>query len=225
MELRAYWRILCRRWWLAAATTAVAALLTALTSPWAQGGAYTATLRVLLGVQSGQPQGAFTYDGYYSLMSTEFLTDDFVEVVKSQSFHDKVLQEMTPPPQGPISVSAPTRTERAPRVVTINVSAPTEAEARGAGEAAARVATNRIGEFFPQLRGTPALSTLIDAPTVAFAGAASRNYVNILLRALAGLIVGLGLVFLLHYLDDRLYEPEEVEEQLGIPVLADLRRR
>ena len=38
-------------------------------------------------------------------------------------------------------------------------------------------------------------------------------------------IAGLGLIFLLHYLDDRLYEPEEVEEQLGIPVLADLRRR
>src|ERR1051325_4444312 len=161
VELRAYWRIFLRRWWIAAATTALAVVVTLLTSPIAQGGAYTATLRVLLGVQTGTPQGAFTYDGYYSLMSTEFLTDDFVEVVKSQSFHDKVVQEMQPQPQGPISITAPTRTARAPRVVTINVSAPNSEDARRAGEAAARVATARIGEYFPQLRGSPAESTLI----------------------------------------------------------------
>lgn len=222
MELRHYWPIFLRRWWLAAGITVATAVISFLISPITQGG-YTASLRVLLGVQAEPGSGYFRYNGYYGILSSEYLTDDFIEVVRSQSFRDKVAQEMRPPPQA-ISVSAQPRSERAPRIVTISVGASNEEEARRGGEAAARVATARIGEYFPQMGSNGATAILIDPPAVAPPGAAGRNYVNILLRTLAGVIVGLGLVFLLHYLDDRMYDAADVERELGIPVLAEIPR-
>lgn len=224
MELRQYWQIFLRRWWLAAAITLATAVISFLMSPIGQGG-YNASLRVLLGVQAEPGSGYYRYNGYYGILSSEYLTDDFIEVVRSQSFREKVAQEMRPPPQGGLTVSAQPRSERAPRIVTINVGASNEEEARRGGEAAVRVATTRIGEYFPQMGSNGATAILIDPPAVAPPGAAGRNYVNILLRALAGAIVGLGLVFLLHYLDDKMYDAADVERELGIPVLAEIPRR
>ncbi len=219
MELRRYWRVFVRRWWLAAGITLATAVISFIASPLTQGG-YTASLRVLLGVQAEPGSGYFRYNNYYGILSSEYLTDDFIEVARSQSFKDKVLQEMRPAPQS-LSVSAQPRSERAPRIVTIIVTAANEDEARRGGEAAVRVATARIGEYFPQM-ASGATAILIDPPAVTPPGAAGRNYVNILLRTLAGLIVGLGLVFLLHYLDDKLYDAADVERHLGIPVLAEV---
>lgn len=221
MELRYYWRIFLRRWWIAAAITLATAIISFLMSPLTQG-TYTASLRVLMGMQAEPGQGYYRYNGYYGILSSEYLTDDFIEVVRSQSFRDKVVQEMRPPPQGALTVSAPPRSERAPRIVTINVSASNEEEAHRGGEAAGRVATARIGEYFPQMGANGATAILIDPPAVTQPGIAGRNYVNILLRTLAGFMVGLGLVFLLHYLDNRLYDAADVERHLGIPVLAEV---
>jgi len=223
MELRQYWQIFLRRWWLAAGITLATAVISFLMSPIGQGG-YNASLRVLLGVQAEPGSGYYRYNGYYGILSSEYLTDDFIEVVRSQSFTEKVIQEMGPPHTS-VSVSAQPRSERAPRIVTISVAASNEEEARRAGAAAAKVATTRIGEYFPQMGSNGATAILIDPPAVAPPGAAGRNYVNILLRALAGAIVGLGLVFLLHYLDDKMYDAADVERELGIPVLAEIPRR
>lgn len=222
MELRAYWAIIRRRWWLPVLATLAAAVVSFLASPLTQRD-YTATMRVLLSVPSEPPRGNyFTYDKYYSLLSTEFLTDDFIEVVRSRSFREDVLKEMNEPPATPLSITSLPRLERAPRILTVSLTAQDAELTRRAADAAVLVLTTRSGDYFVQL-GPRALSArIIDPPVVVPPSAAGRNYLNMALRTLVGLVAGLGLAFLLHYLDPAVYTKEEVERLTGLPVLAEI---
>ena len=49
-----------------------------------------------------------------------------------------------------------------------------------------------------------------------------RKMLNIALAILLGAFGGLGLAFFLEYLDDKIEKVEDVEEALGMPVLASL---
>jgi len=77
----------------------------------------------LVGVPSPKPSGDyFTYDKYYSFLSTEYVTDDFIEVVRSKAFLQDVQKEMGAAPATPLSVVSLPRTERAPRTAETQVS-------------------------------------------------------------------------------------------------------
>jgi len=222
MELRTYWRVFLRRWWLAVAITAATAFISLLASPLTQG-SYVATMRVLLSIPTGPPQSDyFTYDRYYNFLSAKYLTEDFIEVVQSRAFRNDVLREMRAPATTPLRIEILPRSERTPRVLTVLITSVDAAVTQKAAAAASRVITTRAGEFFTQsgLQGLGA--RVIDPPSLAAATAVGRNYLNVALRTFVGLLVGLGLVFLLHYLDTTLYDPTDVQRHLGLPVIGDI---
>ena len=222
MELRAYWQIFWRRWWIAAALTLAVAAISLAASPLTQGG-YTATMRLLVGVPSPKPSGDyFTYDKYYSFLSTEYVTDDFIEVVRSKAFLQDVQKEMGVAPATPLSVVSLPRTERAPRIITVVITSGNAAETQRAAEATVAILTTRAGQYFPQLGPSELSLKVIDPPVVTSPAAGGRNYLNVGLRTLLGLLAGVGLVFLFHYLDTAIYEPEEVDRYLQLPVLAQV---
>ena len=222
MELRAYWQIFWRRWWIAAALTLAVAAISLAASPLTQGG-YTATMRLLVGVPSPKPSGDyFTYDKYYSFLSTEYVTDDFIEVVRSKAFLQDVRKEMGGAPATPLSVVSLPRTERAPRIITVVITSGDAAETQRAAEATVAILTTRAGQYFPQLGPSELSLKVIDPPVVTPPTAGGRNYLNVGLRTLLGFLAGVGLVFLFHYLDTAIYEPEDVDRYLQLPVLAQV---
>lgn len=222
MELRAYWEIIRRRWWIVAALTVLTAAISFLTSPLTQGN-YAATMRVLVSVPAEPPRGSyFTYDNYYSLLSSEYITDDFIEVVRSQAFLADVRQEMGGSSDPSLSIQSQPRSERAPRIITITVSSANAEDTRRAAEAAAKIIGQRASDYFAQLKANSVAARVIDPPVVVPPTAGGRSYLNVLLRTGLGLVVGLGLVFLLHYLDTTVYGAEDVRRYLGAPILAEL---
>ena len=222
MELRRYWRVFWRRWWIAALITVATGILSFVASPLTQGN-YTASMRVLLSVPAEPARGAyFRYDKYYSLLSSEYLTDDFIEVVRSQAFRDDVREAMGAAPNVPISIHSLPRANSAPRILTILVTGRDPELTQRAAAAAAGVLTLRAGDYFSQLGPNSLIARVIDPPTVAAATASGRNYLNILLRTLVGLMAGVGLVFFLHYLDTTLYDREDLARHVGIPILAEI---
>ena len=89
MELRSYWAILKRRW----AAPVVIPLLVALFSavqlrPWqAPAPSYSVTMRMLVGVLPLENADGAHYDPrYYAWMTSEYLVDDFTEVLTTQLF-------------------------------------------------------------------------------------------------------------------------------------------
>lgn len=223
VDLRAYWDILLRRWWVVAGLTMLTAIVSVLTSPLAQGG-YTATVRLLLSVPSEAPRGAyFTYDKYYSLLSTEYVTDDYIEVVRSRGFLQDVRRD-TNLQGSDLTITAQPRSERAPRVLTVTVSSRNENDAERAANAAVDLIVGRSEDYFPGLGSRGVIARLIDPPEVAPATAGGRALLNVGLRTLLGLAVGLALAFLLHAVDPRLHTADDVRRHTGLPVLGEVPR-
>ena len=223
MELRQYWTIVRRRWWIVAALTVVALAAAWAVSPQVQGG-YVASLRVLLSVPPEAREGDyFGYDTYYSWLSAEYLVDDFSEVVKSARFAADVRAELQQAGASGVSCEGGPATEKTHRVLVLRVSGRDAEQVRLAAEAIERVITKRAREYFAQLSTGDARAVVIDSPTVAAeGGSASRQALNLGLRAALGLLAGIGMAFLLHYLDTAIYESPEVQELLRLPVLGEI---
>src|ERR1700716_1070730 len=95
MELREYWSIIRRRWWLPVAITLVA--LVASTVVGLRGAAaYKTDMRLAVTtIPTPDPNGVLYYDPiYYSNLDSEYLADDMSEFMTSRAFASEVMREL-----------------------------------------------------------------------------------------------------------------------------------
>ncbi|MBW7882463.1 MAG: hypothetical protein H3C34_07480 [Caldilineaceae bacterium] len=228
MELREYWIILRRRWWIPVGLSVVVALLSLLQlRPWSpKAPLFTASLRLLVGVLPAAEQDATAYDPrYYAWLTSEYLVDDFTEVVRSRLFAENVSRRLAARnleiPPGVIQGSAATGKQH--RIITLSFTWSDPDQLEGIVQATAAELTENTGFYFQQLGTGNAGVTLIDGPTVSQVGSSIREQVELPLRILLGLLVGIGIVFLLYYLDTTVREAAELE-QMGLAVLGEIPR-
>jgi capsular polysaccharide biosynthesis protein len=228
MELRGYWRIVARRWWLPVGLALlVAALTLAMQRPWQpQPVSYNAGMRFTVGIQPERIPGVYTYDRYYTMLTSEYLVDDLGEVVRSQAFAQAVSDRMAG--QGiavpPGVISASTQPGKLHRIMTVNVTWPNEAELGSIANAIAATLTEDSALFFSQFSAEEADIRQIDPPVISMIVRPAREQLDLPLRVLLALAAGIGLAFLLDYLDRSVRERSDVEA-LGLPVLSEIPRR
>src|ERR1700704_4867707 len=95
MELREYWSIIRRRWWLPVAITLVA--LIAATAVGVRGAAaYKTDMRIAVStIPTPDPNAERYYDPtYYSNLDSEYLADDMGELLTSQAFAGEIMREL-----------------------------------------------------------------------------------------------------------------------------------
>ncbi len=227
MELRTYWKIIVRRWWLPVGLAALVALLTlAAQRPWVpKPVTYSATMRFNVGIRPERIPGVYTYDRYYTMLTSEYLVDDLGEIVRSQAFAAEVSRRLADQgitvPAGAIGAS--TQPGKLHRILTVNVSWGDAAQLRAIAEAIAATLTESSAEFFGQFSAEEADIRLIDPPTYAQVGRPAREQLDLPLRVLLALAAGIGLAFLAHYLDTTVHEREELED-MGLTVLGEIPR-
>src|SRR5437870_1914865 len=130
MELREYWSIIRRHWWLPAAITLVA--LIASTVLGVRGAAaYKTDMRLAVTtIPTPDPNGVLYYDPvYYSNLDSEYLADDMSEFMTSRAFADEVHRELatgtTPVDEDVATIMSATRTKKTHRFIDITVTTPT----------------------------------------------------------------------------------------------------
>jgi capsular polysaccharide biosynthesis protein len=225
VELRAYWRIIWRRWWLPVGLALLVALLTiVMQRPWQpRPTTYQATMRFNVGVQPERIPGVYTYDRYYAMLTSEYLVDDLGEIVRSQAFtkavSDALAGQGIAVPAGVIGAN--TQPGKLHRILTVTVSWPDSAQIGRVADAIAATLTQRSADFFGQFSAQEADIRLIDPPIVSPVGRPAREQLDLPLRVLLGLAAGIGLAFLLDYLDDTVRERADLE-QLGLDVLGEV---
>ena len=174
MELKAYWRIICRRWWLPVGLTAAVLLVTlAVNRPWQpRPPVYNATMRFNVGVQPERIPGVYTYDRYYTMMAAEYLVDDLGEIVRSSVFAGAVSQRLAD--QGITvaagAIGASTQPGKLHRIFTVNVTWGDEAQLRAIANAVVATLTESSAAFFAQFSAAEADIRLIDAPSISRVG-------------------------------------------------------
>lgn len=229
MELREYWAILRRRWWIPVLLGLLVGLLSLLQlRPWqAKPAQYTASLRMLVGVMPATDAATTYYDPrYYAWLTSEYLVDDFTEVVRSRLFADNVSKRLSGQsisvPPGLIQGSAATGKQH--RIISLSMTGDDETQIRQMADAAAAELAENAPVYFQQLGTNGAGVTIIDGPTLSRAGPTVRDQIELPLRILLGVLVGVGIVFLLHYLDNSVRSADELEA-MGLRVLGAIPKR
>lgn len=228
MELREYLTILRRRWWIPLALAGLIAILSGLQlRPWQPPPvSYSASMRLLLGVMPASDADTTAYDPrYYAWLTSEYLVDDFTEVVRSELFARNVnarLAEAVQVTPGAIQGSAATGKQH--RIITLSFGWGNREQAIAIAQAAADELIENAATYFRQLGTDGASIALLDGPSVGEVGPSLRNRLEFPLRILLGLLVGIGLIFLFEYLDTSIRGRQDLEE-LGFTILAEIPRK
>ena len=227
MELRAYWAILRRRWVAPVLLPVLVAVLSAVQlRPWQDPPpSYGVTMRLLVGVLPiEEPDG---YDPrYYAWMTSEYLVDDFSEVLATGMFARAVNARLT---EKGLSIPANlirghANTGEQHRIISLTFTWHDADELQAIADATVAELEENAESYFAQLGTDDAGVAVLDSPVVHRQGQSARERVEWPLRIILAVIAGIGIAFLREYVDDTVRRREQLEE-MGFTVLAAVPRR
>lgn len=224
MELRQYWQIVWRRIWIPLVLVALVGAISLLTRQ-APATRYAANLHFTVIVSVQDLPNEYTYDGYYAWVSSEYLTDLLSVVVTSQSFAEAVNEtlavEGSAARLGAGSIAA--QTEH--RTLQLNLSWGNAEELSAIVAAISSTFMAEANRYLSEPGMPPVFITPIETAIFPVGAAPSLTQrLDIPIRLTLALFAGIGLVFLLDYLDTSVRNKQELEA-MGLPVLGELPRR
>jgi capsular polysaccharide biosynthesis protein len=214
LELREYWAIIRKRITLVIAIPLIAALVSGVISFFVLKPQYEANTTLLV----NQKQDNNPLLQYQVIMANQALVKTYSDIIKSQTLENQVISQLHLPYtveelDKMVDVSAPDQSQ----VIEVSVTAPSQVEA-------AKIA-NTLASVFQQQA-----EKLMDVKNVQIVDPAvveahpkpvkPNKTLNIAIAFILGLMVSIGLAFLLEYLDNRLRDEEAVMRYLNLPVLG-----
>src|SRR6266852_7675182 len=231
MELREYWNIIRRRWWLPAAITLVA--LVASTAVGLRGAAaYKTDMRVAIStIPTPDPNAVLYYDPiYYSNLDSEYLADDMSELLTSRAFADEVKRELatssTPFDVDPLTIVNATRTKKTHRFIDITLTTSTFEEGDMLAGSISRILADpaHLAIYLKALTAYNTQMVVVTPPVTHRANTVLGLISEIGLRTLIGLFVGIAAAILVDYIDPSVRSRQEAEAVLQLPVLGEIPR-
>lgn len=228
MDLTQYGQIIWKRIWIPAllfVVVAAASLLTLQVPP----SSYSTSMRFTVRVQSDTGAAEYDYDGYYGWLASEYMTDDLSAIVRSQAFAadvNRYLAEMENGTQIPPGVlSGVTFGEKQHRVLQVNLTWGEAGQLTSIAQAVVLAMENDAARYLDPLGGPETTIQVIDPPSPPAANPPSlTQQLQLPVRLLLALGVGLALTFLLDYLDTSVRGRAELEA-MGISVLAEVPKK
>ena len=224
MELGIYLRVLVRYWWLIVALVVVVAVGSFVLRP-QPAPVFQASVRFTIGVNAPTYAQANGYDPILtSYQASEYIRDDFVEVVQSDLFADDVTAQLRKAGVNDITVrkgAISAAIEKQRRLMSMTVSWNNADQATKIINAAVKNLSDNNPKYFAQLGSSPAVIAIIDNPSVVPVGASLREQMDIPIRVALALLAGIALAFILDYLDQSVRDARDVES-LGMQVIGEI---
>jgi len=225
MELRTYLRILKRWWWLPTGLFLLTLAFSLITlKPWQpRPPTYVMGMSFSVGVQPQHLPDKFTYDGYYSALSSEYLVDDFGELVKGSEFAAAVSKRLADAgiQVAPGQIQGSTQTGKLHRILTVTITDGDPERLQKIADAVAATMIEDAHVFMPRLLEEQGAVYLVNRGGVGAIGPGLKQRLDLPLRLILALLAGIGLAFLWEYLDPRIQTHKDMEA-LGVPVLAEI---
>src|SRR5262249_8425690 len=231
MELREYWAIIRRRWWLPVGVMVIALLASTVVGI-RGASAFKTDMRLAVSTIPVQDPNAERYfdPTYYSNLDSEYLADDMSEFMTSRAFADEVHRELatstTPIDVDIDAIMTATRTKKTHRFIDITLTTPTTEQGEAIAGSISRILRdpNHISQYLTALTAYHTQMEIVTPPVAHRANTPVGLVSEIGLRTLIGLLLGIGLVFLIDYLDPSVRTREEAERLLEMPVLGEIPR-
>jgi len=201
MELRTYWHVLTRRWWLAL-LPAIIVLGIGLATYRRPAPVYQVGIRFTVGY-APESSGTYLYDRYYpAWLASEYIAGGLGDWVKTGDFGLEVSRELQKQsvdiPAGALAGRIASDHQRSVVTMFITWNDPRQLEA--IATAAITVLQNRNAQAFPQLGPDGAIVRAVDPVNVGLVPPGLRAQLDLPVRVALALAAGVALVFLAHYL-------------------------
>jgi capsular polysaccharide biosynthesis protein len=226
MELKDYFRVIWRYWWLTAGLVVVVGvgswIFRAQPAP-----QYQASVRFTIGVNAPPATEVSGYDPILtSYQASEYIRDDFVEIVKSDAFADDVNAMLAKMGASDIKISKgniSAAIEKQRRLMSMTITWHDATQAQKIADAAVQNLSENNAKYFSQLGAAGASVAVIDKPVAYRVGASLREQLDIPIRLLLALLAGIALAFILDYLDTSVRDARDAEA-LGLRVIGEIPR-
>ena len=225
MELREYYHIIRRRWWLPVALVVIVALAWLVTQkPWQpRPPVYATSLSFSVGIRPEQAGDG--EENYYVALTSEYLIDDLAEVARGSEFAAAVSERLAAQgiavPAGAIQGS--TQTGELHRILTVSITWGNAAELAAIAEAVTVTLQEESVRFMPRLFAQNGAAYLIHRGGIGLVGTGLRERLDLPLRLALAVVAGVALCFLWNYLDSSLRDRADLEE-MGLAVLGEIPR-
>jgi capsular polysaccharide biosynthesis protein len=201
MELRTYWQILTRRWWLAL-IPAIVVLGIGLATFRQPAPVYQVGVRFTVGY-APESSATYLYDRYYpAWLASEYIAGGLGDWIKTGDFAAEVSREL---PSQNVSIPASAlaghiASDHQRSLVTMYITWPDAQQLEAIATAAITVLQTRNAQAFPQLGPEGAVVRAVDPPVVTPMPTGLRKQLDLPIRVALALAVGVALVFLAHYI-------------------------
>ncbi|MCF8566820.1 capsular biosynthesis protein [Alicyclobacillus tolerans] len=214
LELREYWAILRKRWLLVILIPIIAVIVSGVLSFFVMKPQYEASTTLLV----NQRQTNNPVLQYQDIMTSQALVKTYSDIMTSNTVEQAVISNLNLPYTptqlgGMIKVSNPDQSQ----VIQVSVTASSQ-------PLAAKIANSVASVFQDKAQ------TLMDVQNVQIVDSAATNpnaspvkpnkKLNVAIALILGLMVSVGLAFLMEYLDNRLRTEDDIRKYLNIPVLG-----
>lgn len=224
LDLRDYFQIVKKRLWMIVSIVIIVCLLAGVYSLYIKKPVYEASTKIIVN-QTQQVQTTASQLDLNQINTNIQLINTYKEIIKTPAILDVVAQNY---PEFNITAEE--------LLTKVNVSSVNNTQVMtlvvqdNSYERAAEI-VNAISLVFkqeiPSLFNVQNVSILNEAklnPTVAPGPVEPNVVMNLAIAFIVSLMIGLGIAFLLEYLDDTLKTEEDIEKYLGLPTIAMITR-
>lgn len=216
LELREYWSILRKRWILVVLIPVIAIIVSGLFSFFVLQPQYDASTTLLVNQKTNNSAPI----QYQDIQTSEALVKTYSDIIKSRTIESAVIQDLhlnltTDQLDKMVSVSSPDQSQ----VIQVTVTSPDVHQAAG-------IANDLAAEFQSKAQ------TIMDVQDVHVVDKAivpahphkvkPNKKLNLAIALILGLMVSVGLAFLLEYLDTRIRTEDDVRRYLNLPLLGSV---
>lgn len=221
MELWLIVKVLLRWWWVVLIPVVIAAAISLpqLLNPAsdANSGGFVTTFRYSAAQEFNLPQRDGDYQDVW--LASEFVVNAFTDWIRSSTFRDEIAQQVESVNQAALGIFADNNRS----IGVVQMTYPDAEVLDDIVQSAIIILQTRSQAYFPHLGGEPAQVTLIDAPVVTPSPPSLPNRFRPILQIAVALLGGVGLAFLVDYLDPTLRNRRDIE-LTGLPIIASIPR-
>ncbi|WP_454193081.1 YveK family protein [Paenibacillus sp. Marseille-Q7038] len=216
MELKQYFRVLQKKWWLIVAIVIIAITASGIKSYLFTTPIYAANAKLI--VNQSSDEGGATLNAS-TIQTSIVLINTYKEIIKSSAIMNKVVEEYPNLGESAWELSAKISVTSANNSQVMNLVYEDTSYAKAAE--IVNVVSAVFKEQIPRIMNVDNITILSEADATASPTPINFNPVmNILISFVVSLMLAVGFVFLLDYLDDTLKTEADITEILEAPILA-----
>ena len=213
IDLREYFAIIKKRFWIIALLTLISALISGAISFFVLKPVYEAKTTLIVNTEKNEDTEMITGDQfnvsqklavtYGEIIKSRAVLEDVIKNLKLDDKYEDLVKNVTVSPV------------KDTQIISISV--------QGTNKEKARDIANEIPKVFTKeaKRITKANDIqVIDKAILPNDAVKPNKMMNVAIAAVLGMMIGLFIVFLIEYLDNKLKTPQDIEKHLGLPILG-----